>query len=802
MTGQAEKPPRADPTKLWSRKIHAGEEIARGGMGYILRGTDTKLRRELALKVAPAPRSELPKEQLARFIEEAQITAQLEHPNVVPVHEIGLDPDQRVFFSMKLVGGRSLESILDARHQGDPDTLSEFGLRRLLDIFLQVCQAIEYAHARGVIHRDLKPANIMVGDFGEVLVMDWGVAKVRGRADRDSSHVVTTSPDGESFDDTSDLVDREALSSIRTGRKNLETQLGVVIGTPGYMSPEQAKGLPVDERTDMHALGVILYEILCDQLPYDSEDPHVLLTLTMTQDPVSPSLVNPKTPAALDALTMRLLDKEPERRLPIPEVRAHVRNYLEGIERDYGRESLWSNVLWVIGALALFSFLVWYVTGQSISALFILAPTTVFNAIGWFLLVVALRYPLSSAWTAIRRARTEHDRFRPAPREALFVSGFLAHRSLAAAIAPVFQLVFIVELLVVVGLHSSVGADLSTDLVRGIMSELRAEWSRALIVILVFLFAYLFCLYREVRHARRMDRYETLVQRSRWESTWPVFLILILLVTIGLTDVLDWVVITGVRPLPYLRHLLVTQPVDVFDVVKTLVFQGTFLMGLVFATVLLAFPFPEVLAALRLPYQPHDAAAVRGRTQYFLRSMSIYRVARVNWLYGGAMIGCLTALAILSGQSSAPLLQQVLYVLGPSLIGFVGYWLSKRRVTRLLVSSPALARLVRTQIEIGKGESDEASINELAAAPVRRRFLELLVPVACIAGFLLFTGSGLHQRAIEQLVIPISTAGWLLILPYALLVPVILLADRVQLLLLRRRNAPSLDEVEVPDPAP
>src|SRR5262249_55565446 len=151
--------------------IRPGEEVGRGATAVILRGTDIKLRRELALKVTSSPRDELPTALLARFVEEAQITAQLEHPNVVPIHDIGIDPEGRAYFSMKLVRGESLDAILARRKEGDAATLSEFGLRRLLDVFLQVCQAVEYAHVRGVIHRDLKPANIMVGDFGEVLVM-------------------------------------------------------------------------------------------------------------------------------------------------------------------------------------------------------------------------------------------------------------------------------------------------------------------------------------------------------------------------------------------------------------------------------------------------------------------------------------------------------------------------------------------------------------------------------------------------------------------------------------------------------
>src|SRR5688572_23210996 len=175
---RASIPPAPGEGELWGNRTQVLEEVGRGAMARVLRGFDTKLRREMAIKVALVPRREMPRDHLARFAAEAQITAQLEHPNIVPVHNLGLDPDGRVYFSMKLVRGRPLDEILDLRLVGDDDTLNEFGLRRLLDIFLQVCQAMEYAHARGVIHRDLKPANVMIGDFGEVAVTDWGVAKL------------------------------------------------------------------------------------------------------------------------------------------------------------------------------------------------------------------------------------------------------------------------------------------------------------------------------------------------------------------------------------------------------------------------------------------------------------------------------------------------------------------------------------------------------------------------------------------------------------------------------------------------
>jgi serine/threonine-protein kinase len=222
-------------------------EIARGGMGAVLKGRDPDLGRDVALKVL---REDLRDnaDLVRRFIEEAQIGGQLQHPGVVPIYELGTFADHRPFFSMKLVKGHTLAHLLENRKDAATDR------PRFLSIFEAVAQTVAYAHARGVIHRDLKPSNVMVGSFGEVQVMDWGLAKVLPRG-------------GIADDDTAGKPDRQQ-TLIATARSVSESPVlsraGSVLGTPSYMSPEQARGEIgwIDERADVFALGSILCEIL------------------------------------------------------------------------------------------------------------------------------------------------------------------------------------------------------------------------------------------------------------------------------------------------------------------------------------------------------------------------------------------------------------------------------------------------------------------------------------------------------------------------------------------------------------
>jgi formylglycine-generating enzyme required for sulfatase activity/tRNA A-37 threonylcarbamoyl transferase component Bud32 len=200
---------------------------------------------------------------LARFLEEAQVTSQLDHPGIVPVHELGLDADGRVYFTMKLVKGRDLRTIFELVEDGKEG----WNDTRALSVMLKVCEAVAYAHKKGVIHRDLKPANIMVGGFGEVFVMDWGLARVIGRKD---AHDVRPAPDLES-----------ALRSVHTARRDEREELahspvvtmdGDVMGTPAYMAPEQARGAveEIGPRSDVYSVGAMLYHLLARTPPYMS----------------------------------------------------------------------------------------------------------------------------------------------------------------------------------------------------------------------------------------------------------------------------------------------------------------------------------------------------------------------------------------------------------------------------------------------------------------------------------------------------------------------------------------------------
>ncbi|MEW6741679.1 MAG: SUMF1/EgtB/PvdO family nonheme iron enzyme [Planctomycetota bacterium] len=325
--------------------------IAQGGMGVVLRVWDADLRRQLAMKVmhGTASDSGTPRESRAtanrvtRFLEEAQITGQLDHPGVVPVHEVGVDARGRVYFTMRLVRGRTLKEIFTLvreHREGWNET-------RALGVILRACEAVAYAHSKGVIHRDIKPANIMVGKFGETYVMDWGLAKIVGRPDL---HDVRPQTDGT-------LVVRTLRSESEQSAHEspLYTIDGDVLGTPAYMSPEQARGdlEQVSPHSDVYSMGAVLYHLLADQMPYvppgTQMSSRVLLSRVIDGPPTPLHVINSRVPAELVAICEKAMSREPAHRYAdMIEMAEDLRAYLEHrVVRAYRTGALAEFQKWV-----------------------------------------------------------------------------------------------------------------------------------------------------------------------------------------------------------------------------------------------------------------------------------------------------------------------------------------------------------------------------------------------------------------------------------------------------------------------
>jgi len=276
---------------------------AKGGMGRVIRAFDTAMQREVAIKellpeiynLAGGDMSTLPRgiganqDAIQRFLNEARITGQLEHPAIVPVYEIGTQTDGTPYYTMKLVRGKSLaDAIREAKTLEDRV--------KLLPHFVDLCQAIAFAHSRGVIHRDIKPSNVLLGEYGETLVIDWGLAKMRSPG-HGAGNPATMDP---------------ASGVSDSGR----TMMGQVLGTPIYMAPEQARGAlnEIDERSDVYSLGVVLYEILVGEAPFTHSKPDILLALKQQEAPPPVRTREKLAPPDLAAICERALDREPDGR--------------------------------------------------------------------------------------------------------------------------------------------------------------------------------------------------------------------------------------------------------------------------------------------------------------------------------------------------------------------------------------------------------------------------------------------------------------------------------------------------------
>jgi eukaryotic-like serine/threonine-protein kinase len=293
------------------------ERVGSGGMGTVYLAEDSVLGRRVALKVIDLP--ELRADLSARLLREAQILGRLEHPGIVPVHDAGTLADGRVFYAMKFVEGERLD-ILAKRIEAVPDRLR---------IFQRICEAVAFAHARGILHRDLKPENIMVGPFGEVLVMDWGVAKIlregpASRGDRAGFPV-------------------ENSQNAQAETKPLKTAHGTVLGTAGYMAPEQARGEidRLDERADIYSLGAILRFLLSDKKPGAGEE--------RFSNEIAPLAAAGSTPKAVAAISQKAMAEDRANRYAsVSDLASDIARYLDGSPVSAYPENLFHKVArWV-----------------------------------------------------------------------------------------------------------------------------------------------------------------------------------------------------------------------------------------------------------------------------------------------------------------------------------------------------------------------------------------------------------------------------------------------------------------------
>jgi serine/threonine protein kinase len=284
---------------------------ARGGLGRVWVAHDDQIGRDVALKEL-LPELAASKTLQARFLREARITGQLEHPGIVPLYELIPSQDGRPCYTMRFVKGRTLSEAIKNYHQTRIEkTETNLGLRDLLTSFLGVCHAVAFAHSRDVIHRDLKGSNVILGDFGEVMLLDWGLAKDSKSADP--------------------AADDAATPASETSVGALHTMAGQVLGTPAYMAPEQAAGEidRISNRTDVYSLGVILYEILTGNVPFPGADTPAVLRQVLNEEPPPPRHFNRMTPPALEAICRKAMAKRPEDRFAsVEEMSGDIRHWL------------------------------------------------------------------------------------------------------------------------------------------------------------------------------------------------------------------------------------------------------------------------------------------------------------------------------------------------------------------------------------------------------------------------------------------------------------------------------------------
>lgn len=281
-------------TFLWDRYKEL-EALGEGGMGTVVKARDLGLEREVAIKRLRAEVGDPESQQ--RFLLEARATGQLEHPNIPPIYELGRDEDGRPYFALRLVRGRSLQQLIQGLREGNPQLHEEFPFILRLQIFQKVCEAVAYAHERNILHRDIKPDNVMVGEHGEVFLMDWGLAKDQTAADA--------------------------------------TQAGMFMGTPMYAAPEQISGEKPDALWDVYALGATLYEWLSLNPPHEGKSIREILTSVLSKKPTDPVFhfhpVQGRLPVEMSRLVMRAMHKDASKRFAsVQDMLSEIQNILNG----------------------------------------------------------------------------------------------------------------------------------------------------------------------------------------------------------------------------------------------------------------------------------------------------------------------------------------------------------------------------------------------------------------------------------------------------------------------------------------
>ena len=273
--------------------------LGAGGLGEVVGARDNDIGREVAVKRIRGGERSAP--VLARFVDEVRTIGSLEHPNIVPIHDVGVDENGDYYFVMKCVEGETLEAILERLAAGDRETHVRYGFERRVEIFRALLEAVAFAHAKGVVHRDIKPANVMVGAYGEVMLMDWGIAK-RMREARTPLPPLPLDP------------------SAHSPRGSLfETRAGEIVGTPAYMSPEQSRGDQVDERSDIYSLSILFYELMTLRHPLDGKQSLGEMIRAIQQEipPLAGSVHSPHQPSPPSDLAWFLskgYGKEPHHR--------------------------------------------------------------------------------------------------------------------------------------------------------------------------------------------------------------------------------------------------------------------------------------------------------------------------------------------------------------------------------------------------------------------------------------------------------------------------------------------------------